>query len=168
MPKKEKLTPIQRTGPNPAEYLRKLSQHTQNIKTIIDMHLAKSHYYNKELCRLYNEERNNFLVSLVNPIGVNAFPFLKTVLSEDLIENDGDTKGTIAKLKLAKAKLTLLLANIQREREKSPDYKKAKTGLERGPLRDYLFSLIDSGKKTYNKNVLCENENLIIKNGDEY
>ncbi len=78
MPKKEKSIPTQRISPDPTEYLRELSQHAQNIKTIIVIHLAESHFYDKELCRLYKEERNNFLVSLVSPIGVNAFPFLKT------------------------------------------------------------------------------------------
>ncbi len=132
-----------------AEYLRKLSQSAQNIRTIIDVHSTESYYFDKRLDSFYEPERQSFRDLLRSPLGIDFLGFNQSLLDDNLTGNDCRSPEIIDKINLAKDGLILLLRDIEKERRKIPGYK-ATTGLEGGYLKDYLIELVTSGKKKYN------------------
>ncbi|MCX6715618.1 MAG: hypothetical protein NT077_01215 [Candidatus Taylorbacteria bacterium] len=153
--REENLSSLSSPANTPAktEYLREMSQCAYNIKTIIAIHSTETLGYNKELEHFYILEREKMPKLLSNPIEISAFLFNQAVLREDLLANDYDTSEEIGNIKLAKKEITLLLSKIQRERENIPGYE-AKTGLNDCPLKNYIVSLIDDGKKEFPKSLL--------------
>lgn len=148
-----------------AEELRKLSQCLYNIKTIISVHSAETLGYEKELEHLYRMEIKRLPPILRSQTGTNEFSFDQALLTENLLENDYNEPEEIEKIKLAKKAILSLLTKVQREREKDPNYI-ASTGLEDGFLKNYIFGLINDGKKKYSKSLLGEKED-IGNNNDE-
>lgn len=142
-----------------SEYLRQLSQSAYNLIIILDLHLAKEHYFDKRLDQFYTDntknggEREKFFTLLDNPVKTKTFNFKKKVLDRYLISNSCDDEKEIKKIKKAKLELISLIKYVQEERKKDDHYV-ATTGLNDGELKDYIISIIKNKKKEYNLSLL--------------
>ena len=132
-----------------ADYLQNLSQRVYNLIQIIRTHCKDPVEIDKELMNLYSAERYDLAALLSKQPSDLNFSFNASALIPGLISNHYDTRQTRFRIDIAKDKLGDLLAEIQNKRVRP-----AITGVEDGPLKDYLDRLHKNKDRLTNENIL--------------
>lgn len=131
-----------------AEDLRKLSQCIINIKRIIEAHCEEPIGEDKDLSHTFYEPEVLKLSELLRTsIGASAISDQDTLLAsltDDMLLNKGRTERAKKQTDYADDCLSFALGKVQKKRGYSS---KPTTGLEEGPLMDYLRDFLAEKQK---------------------